>query len=309
MKNKYKIGIIGLGVVGSQFKRWFEEENGYERGIDLFLYDIASSKGYLDDINNAEVIFLCVPTPSLKDGSINLSLIDSAFKKINGNKIIIIKSTVLPGTTEQFQKDYKQHKILFSPEFLTEKNAWGDFNKPKRQIVGFTEENLDIAHKILAILPQAPFMSPNDNALQPTKITATEAEMIKYGGNIFIARKINFSNIIALLSEKVGADYENVQMGIAADNRIGGSHLDVLHGGYKGFGGCCIPKDFNAFICSLKSFGLDECTGLLEKDREFNEKLIATQGLTIEEVSVCTFKNKSGDRKLKNSDGRIGQVE
>lgn len=299
MKIKSKIGIIGLGVVGSQLKQWFEKENGYERVVNLFLYDIASSKGYLDDINNAEIIFICVPTPSLKDGSINLSLIESAFKKINGNKIIIIKSTVLPGTTEQFQRDYRQHKILFNPEFLTEKNAWGDFYKPKRQIVGFTEKSLDVGYEVLAILPQAPFMSPNDNDLRQTRITATEAEIIKYGGNIFIARKINMVNIIALLSDKVGANYENVRIGIAADNRIGASHLDVLHGGYKGFGGCCIPKDLNAFICSLESLGLEECTGLLKKDREFNEKLLAEQGLSIEEVSVCTFaKSQSKEEKL-----------
>src|SRR3989338_4655163 len=290
MESTPRIGIMGLGVVGSQLKRWFEETNGHKRGVDLFLYDIASSKGYSDDINKAQVIFVCVPTPSLPEGTINLSFVESVFKRLAGEKIVIIKSTVLPGATEHFQKNYKQHKILFNPEFLTEKNAWEDFHKPNRQIVGFTENSLNVAGMVLSLLPQAPFMSPYGiNTFKPTKITATEAEIIKYGGNIFISRKINLANIIALLSEKVGANYDNVRLGIAADYRIGGSHLDVLHGGYKGFGGCCIPKDLNAFISCLEYYRLLECTELLKKDREFNEKLLATQGLTIKDVSVCTI--------------------
>src|SRR3989344_2296499 len=142
MKRKLKIGILGLGVVGTQYKRWFEEKKKYKKGVNLFLYDINSSKGYSDDINKAKIIFIAVPTPSLPDGSINLSFIESAFKELAGKKIIIIKSTVSPGTTEYFQKKYKQHKILFSPEFLTENNAWEEIYKPKRQIVGFTKNDV-----------------------------------------------------------------------------------------------------------------------------------------------------------------------
>src|SRR3989339_156265 len=238
MKSKPKIGILGLGVVGTQFKRWFEGKK-YKIGVNLFLYDNKQEKGYSDDINKAEVIFITVHTPSLSDGSIDLSFIESAFKGLTGKKIIIIKSTVLPGTTEYFQKKYKQHKILFSPEFLTEENAWGDIYKPKRQIVGFTKNNL--------------------------------------------------ANILNLLSEKIGANYDNVRLGLGADCRIGSSHLDVHAGGYKGFGGCCIPKDLNAFIACLDSCHLLECVDILKKDREFNEKLLESQGLTIQDVSICTF--------------------
>ena len=289
MKSKPKIGILGLGVVGTQFKRWFEGKK-YKIGVNLFLYDNKQEKGYSDDINKAEVIFISVHTPSLSDGSIDLSFIESAFKGLTGKKIIIIKSTVLPGTTEYFQKKYKQHKILFSPEFLTEENAWGDIYKPKRQIVGFTKNNLDVASMVLSLLPKAPFMSPSKiNTSNPIKITATEAEIIKYGGNIFLARKINLANILNLLSEKIGANYNNVRLGLGADCRIGSSHLDVHAGGYKGFGGCCIPKDLNAFIACLDSSHLLDCADLLKKDREFNEKLIKSQGLTIQDVSICTF--------------------
>ena len=287
MAQNYKIGIIGVGMVGTPLKIYFEKEKEYQRGHDLFLYDIDPQKGYFDDVHPADIIFICVPTPRSPDGSANLTAVESALESIKGEKIVVIKSTVPPGTTESFQKKYSQYKILFNPEFLTERKAWEDFLKPDRQIVGFTDKSIDAAQVVLSLLPRAPFMSPwGVNTYRPIKITATEAEIIKYGGNVHFSRKINFANILSLLSEKLGVDYENVRLGMSADYRIGDSHLDVQHGGYKGFGGFCFPKDLDALIAHLKTLGLDGCAELLRKDREFNEKLLANQGLTLEEVSV-----------------------
>ena len=287
MAQNYKIGIIGVGMVGTPLKIYFEKEKEYRRGHDLFLYDVDPKKGYFDDVYQADIIFICVPTPRSPDGSANLTAVESALESIKGEKIVVIKSTVPPGTTESFQKKYSQYKILFNPEFLTERKAWEDFLKPDRQIVGFTDKSIDAAQVVLSLLPRAPFMSPwGVNTYRPIKITATEAEIIKYGGNVHFSRKINFANILSLLSEKLGVDYENVRLGMSADYRIGDSHLDVQHGGYKGFGGFCFPKDLDALIAHLKTLGLDGCAELLRKDREFNEKLLANQGLTLEEVSV-----------------------
>ncbi len=284
---RVKIGVIGVGMVGTPLKRYFEEYRGYVRGTDLFLYDIDPKKGYFDDINKADVVFISVPTPRTPEGSANTSAIDGAFRMIKGNKIVVLKSTIPPGTTERFQKEYPHHKILFNPEFLTERRAWEDFIKPDRQIVGFTSASIDAAQQVLSLLPKAPFMSPwGMNTYRSIRITATEAEMIKYGGNVHFSRKINFANILALLSEKLGADYENVRIGMAADFRIGDSHLDVAHGGYKGFGGYCFPKDLDALIAHLDSVGLASAASLLRKDREFNESLLISQGLTLEDVSV-----------------------
>lgn len=284
---KQKIAIIGVGMVGTPLKRWFEEEKGYRRGEDLFLYDIDPRKGYGDDVNLADIIFISVPSPRASDGSSDLTAVESAFAKVQGEKIIVLKSTVPPGTSESFQKKYPNHKILFNPEFLTEKKAWEDFAKPDRQIVGFTQNSIDASHIVLSLLPRAPFMSPwGGNTYRPIKITATEAEMIKYGGNVHFARKINFANTMAILAASHGADYENVRLGMAADFRIGDSHLDVGHGGYRGFGGFCFPKDLDALIAHLESIGLKDCAGLLRKDREFNETLLASQGLTLEDVSI-----------------------
>lgn len=284
---KPKIGIIGVGMVGTPLARYFGEIAGYVRGEDLFLYDTNPEKGYGDDVNRADIIFIAVPTPRSPDGAANLLMVESAFARITGSKIVVIKSTVPPGTTESLQKKHPEHKVLFNPEFLTEKQAWQDFLKPDRQIVGFTAQSMDAAHLVLSLLPRAPFMSPWGHATyRPTKITAAEAEIIKYGGNVHFARKINFANVLADLAQSVGADYENVRMGMAADFRIGDSHLDVHHGGYRGFGGFCFPKDLDGFIADLDAKGLCEAADLLRKDREFNERLLAAQGLSWEEVSV-----------------------
>ena len=284
---KYAIGIIGVGMVGTPLARYYEEVHDYERGTNLFLYDIDPKKGYFDDVDKADIVFISVPTPRAPEGAVDSSAVEEAFRMITGEKIIVLKSTVPPGMTEAFQKKYPHQKILFNPEFLTEKRAWEDFLKPDRQIVGFTSSSIDAAHIVLSLLPKAPFMSPwGLTTYRSVKITATEAEIIKYGGNVHFARKVNFANLLAKTSEKFGADYENVRLGLAADFRIGDSHLDVMHGGYRGFGGYCFPKDLDGFIAHLAANGLDDCADLLRKDREFNEGLLAEQGLTLEDVSV-----------------------
>lgn len=285
--SKPKIGVIGVGMVGKPLALYMQEIRGYKRGINLFLYDKDPAKNCSDDIGAADIIFIAVPSPRAPDGSCDVSAVASALSRIPGEKIVVIKSTVPPGTTESFQKQHTGHKILFNPEFLTEARAWEDFIRPDRQIVGFTEKSIDAGHLVLSLLPKAPFMSPwGMNTYRPIKITATEAEMIKYGANVYFTRKVIFANILALLAERLGVNYENVRIGMAADYRIGDSHLDVNHGGYRGMGGFCFPKDLDAFIAHLDAHGLGECADLLRKDHEFNVKLLAEQGLTLEDVSV-----------------------
>ena len=279
---------MGLGMVGTPIKDFLESERGYKRGTDLFLYDKDPAKAYGDDINQADIIFIAVPTPSGPGGVADITAVRDACARIKKeDAIVVIKSTVPPGTTEMFQREYPRRKILFNPEFLTEKRAAEDFRKPDRQIVGFTERSLDAAYSVLSLLPAAPFMSPGGvNTYRPVRITATEAEIIKYGGNVHFARKINLANILAGLAQNHGADYENVRLGMSADYRIGDSHMDVLHGGYRGFGGFCFPKDMDALIAHLIERGLTDAADLLKKDRAFNEGLLASQGLTLEDVSV-----------------------
>lgn len=273
--------------MGAQIKQWFEEFHKYKIGENLFLYDIDPKK-CSGDINKAEVIFIVVPTPrNSKDGSCDTSIVFDAAGKISGkDKIVVVKSTVPPGTTESLQKKYPQHKFLFNPEFLSESRAWQDMVRPDRQIVGFTNQSMEAAHLILSLLPKAPFMSPwGIGTYNQTRITATEAEIIKYAGNVYFAQKVNWANALAKISEKIGADYENVRKGMSADFRIGDSHLDINHGGYKGYGGYCLPKDTAALMAFAREQGLKDVHELLLAAWKFNENLLAEQGLTVDQVS------------------------
>ena len=310
MREKLKIGIIGVGMVGSPLKRYFEELKGYERGKDLFAYDIDPRKGYGDDVNQAHAIFVCVPTPRAGDGTADLSAIDRAFRMLESEKIVIIKSTVPPGTTELFQKRYPQHKVLFNPEFLTERRAWEDMVSPDRQIMGYTSASRQYASMLLGLLPTAFFSSPGTlGTYRFVRINATEAEMGKYAGNLFGALKVSFGNVMKDFCDSLASvlahkgvsytvTYDHVRAMLAHDRRIGDAWLDAEHGGYRGYGGYCFVKDTDALIESggelLKNLPQDSfehirlAKGLafLCAMREYNAALLATQGLTPDEVAV-----------------------
>ncbi|MBI2075364.1 MAG: UDP-glucose/GDP-mannose dehydrogenase family protein [Candidatus Harrisonbacteria bacterium] len=277
-----KVGIIGVGMVGGALARYFFDVKRMKRGVDIFCYDADVKKGYSDDINRADIIFVAVPTPrNKKTGACDTAIVEEVFRTLADGKIAVIKSTVPPGTTDALQKKFPRLTVLFSPEFLTEKNSWSDTIEPARQIVGFTKGNEAAAREVLALLPAAPFMSPSKTAHS----TASEAELIKYAGNVYLSRKVCFANALAKIAEKIGADYNHVRAGMGADTRIGKSHLDVDYNAYRGFGGYCFPKDTSALMMFAKGAGLDDVYKLLKSDWDFNEKLLAAQGLTIDDVS------------------------
>lgn len=294
-----KVAIVGVGMVGTPLAKYFEEMAGFVRGKTLLLYDKDPKKKMRDDFNKADIVFVTVPTPrNPKDGSCDLSIVEEIFSKLSVGKVAVLKSTVPPGTTESLQKKYPNLKVLFSPEFLTESRAWEDTARPDRQIVGFTETSYDAASLVLSVLPKAPFMSPwGKDTYTPVRITATEAEIIKYAGNVYFVRKVNWANALAKAADKLGANYKNVRMGMSADFRIGDSHLDVQHGGYRGWGGYCFPKDLDAFIQFSKQNGLDDVYSMLMADRNFNEQLLESQGLSLAEVSDHDHKLKEKLKK------------
>jgi len=313
-----KIGIIGIGMVGKEVKRWFLE-CGWKKGYDLFCYDIDPSKPDLkDDVNRADIIFVCVPTPSNSDGSCNVDIVDGAISKFkNSNKLIVIKSTVPPGTTEAIGERYNVATI-FNPEFLTEKQAWLDFIKPDRQIVGFTKRSKSHAKLLLSILPRATVESPSVvNTYHYLQLTSTEAELAKYFCNMFGAIKVSYANAISFICEGVGAEYESVRKIVSGDSRIGDAWMDVTHGAYRGFGGYCFPKDARALISfsyrlsiklrkkdpKLASF-ITASTKLFEAVYDFNERVLEIQGLTIEGVSGHIDEKKMKKLSKKKRSGK-----
>ena len=263
MENKYKIGIMGVGMVGGALGSYFKK-----KGVKPLLYDENKNLGSLEEVNRADIIFICVPTPFNKEKGFDLSFVEKACQNIKGEKIIVIKSTILPGITEKLQEKYSQHKFLFSPEFLTEATAKQDMERPDRQILGYTKESRDIAENVLQILPSAPFKKI---------IPAAEAEMVKYFGNTWFSTKVVFVNQIYKLCKKIGIDYEIVRECAVADKMIGPSHLDVHHKGYFGYGGRCIPKDIRALIQLANEQGLD--FKLHKTVEEINNQLMKEQGI------------------------------
>lgn len=301
MERTLKIGIIGLGMVGEPLKRWFEERRGLRRDVNLFCYDTDPKKGFYDDVNKADVVFIAVPTPPNPDGSCNTSIVEGVSASLKGEKIVVIKSTVPPGTTESLQKNFPQHKFLFNPEFLTETQAWEDFLKPVRQIVGYTTQSKDVALTVLNLLPMSYYQSPWISSTYIVRgHTATDAEVIKYYSNVSGAVTVSVANIFYDVCEglrllKFDVNYERVKDAIAADPRIGPAWKDVNHGSYRGFGGYCFPKDlqaFRIFVGELAQKIKESRKSLLFRAFTFfslvwdyNEDLLAAQNLTIEDVS------------------------
>ncbi len=310
---KIKVGIIGIGMVGEPIKKWFEEYQGYRRGKELFCYDTDPKKGYSDDVNKAEVIFVAVPTPTNPDGGCNVSIVQNAVATINDNKIIIVKSTITPGTVEGLQKKYPRKKFIFNPEFLTESQSWLDYIKPDRQILGHTARSYGDIKEVLALLPRAHFERPWSSDYTKKDINATEAELAKYASNVFGYIKVIYGNILADLchaleirfdKNKISSEvnYENIRDVISSDPRIGPAWLNVYHGNYCGAGGYCFPKDMNALVSFAENLAEDLSKNKNKGDRDivvslrsgievlkaitnYNDTLLNLQGLTIEDVS------------------------
>jgi UDPglucose 6-dehydrogenase len=231
---KTVIGFMGMGVVGDATHHYFERNSHALR-----VYDPYKGLGSVKSINEADVVFVCVPTPYLPNKGFDDSSLEAAISTLEGSKVVIIKSTVIPGTTEAYQVRYSQHCFLFNPEFLREAHARVDFARPDRQIVGYTARSRHLAEAVMAMLPAAPYKAI---------MSAREAEMTKYMTNTFLALKVTFANEIYDLCAALDVDYQPVREAVAADLRIGGSHFDVMDGGYRGYGGKCLPKDTKALL-------------------------------------------------------------
>ena len=240
------IGIIGKGFVGSAVEYGFSLPTNIKYNIRI--YDKKkhlSSHSLEETINSSEIVFLSVPTPANPDGSINLEIIDGLLNQINkcynGTSIILIRSTVIPGTSQMFSEKYSKIKIVFNPEFLTERNANFDFINQSRIILGgkkiFTSEVAKLYN--LRFNNKVPILETNFET----------AEMIKYMNNCFLATKVSFMNEMKILAEQSNVDWSMAVDGFALDPRVGNSHLNVPgHDGKLGFGGSCLPKDLQALM-------------------------------------------------------------
>ncbi|MDO8482926.1 MAG: hypothetical protein Q7S86_03860 [bacterium] len=265
---KPMLGFIGQGFVGKAYADEFEK-----RGFKNVRYALEEPyRGNKDRIKECDIVFIAVPTPTTDKG-FDDSIIRGAMKLVGKGKIAIIKSTVIPGTTKSIQNENPNIFVFHSPEFLTEVTAFYDAANPNRNIIGIPKRSKiyeEKARAVLAVLPKAPFELVTG---------ALEAELIKYGGNCWFYFKVIFINMLYDVAKKKGIDWATVRDTMAADPRIGRTHLDPLHKSGRGAGGHCFIKDFAAFA-DLYQKATEDPFGqrVLESLRDKNVDLLLNSG-------------------------------
>jgi len=244
------------------------------------------------DINDkAKYIFIAVPTPfDWKKNEPSIEPIKEVLEKLQGKKIVIIKSTIVPGTTAKLQKDYPWIDILFNPEFLSAKTNYQDFINPDRQLIGYTAQSYRHATKVLNMLPISPY-----GAI----MKAEEAEIAKYVNNFHGALMVIFANFFYDVCEAANADFETVKKAAIASKWVGSPmgrmYWNVFHGGFRGYGGGCFPKDMNTLLTWCRDNGV--APEILEATRTVNRRLLAQNKMTEEDAEQIGKKPKDGKTK------------
>lgn len=251
----------------------------YEKGMNTLLNELVKKKKIMSTtnlsfaLNNSEVTMIAVGTPSREDGSIDLSQLETISKQLgdelknkNEYHLFILKSTVVPGTTEEImipllekhsgKKTGKDFGACMNPEFLREGIALEDVFKPDRIVIGeYDKKSGDLSEKIYKNF-EVPKLRTN----------LKTAEMIKYASNSLLATKISFINEIGNLCKKLGIDVNEVSKGMGLDHRISPKFLNAG----IGFGGSCFPKDVKAIRAKAKELNVE--TKILNSVIEVNDK-------------------------------------
>lgn len=291
-----KLGIIGTGYVGLVSGVCFAENGNnvlcmdvdekkierlkkgdpviYEPGLEELLEKnltegrVEFTSSLKDVVQKTDVIFLCLPTPPLEDGSVDMTRVlqvaGNMAKYINGYKVIVSKSTVPIGTCDKLKKlisskTKKKFDVVSNPEFLKEGAAVTDFMSPDRVVVGTKSKRAaDIMKELYSS-----FMRVSERFIL---MDERSSELTKYAANSMLALRISFMNELANLSGMVKADINMIRTGIGSDPRIGSSFL--FPG--VGYGGSCFPKDVKGLLNTSKDHGYD--FKILKTIDEINEK-------------------------------------
>ena len=265
-----RLGFIGQGWIGKNLADHFEE-----RGFDIVRY--AKEEPYSvngEAVRECDIVFIAVPTPTTPEG-FDDSILRDVVPLVGKGKIAVIKSTVLPGTTDSIQEANPDIIALHAPEFLRETSVRHDIDFPDRNIIGVPSKHTEnetyhaAAEALRGILPEAPYVSV---------CSAPEAELTKYAGNNFLYMKVVYMNLLYDIAQKFGADCGVLAQNMVADPRIGPSHMQPVHQYAhmgdthgRGAGGHCFIKDFAAFR-ELYERELPHDTAAISLLRAFEEK-------------------------------------
>ncbi len=249
-----KIALVGYGYVGKAMASVFE---------DAVIYDIAPEfSANKNKVNNCDIAFVCVPTPCNIDGHCDTSAVEEAVSWLE-TPLIVIKSTVLPGTTERLRKKFKKG-ILFSPEHIGETSfhPYKNMRNINFVILGGPKEEASQVAQVYASV-----MGP---AVKYYFTDATTAELSKYMANCFFATKVIFCHQFYKIAEAIGISYEELREVWLADPRISRDHSMVFRD-KPGFEGKCLPKDISALINFAQTVSID--ANLLKKVLEINQDI------------------------------------
>ena len=233
-----KIGIIGLGFVGSAIQTTLQDKEFSPE--QLFVFDKYKEIGFFSDILNADILFLALPTVYNQDKKEydKAPLIETLdkLKKHEFKGLVVIKSTVEPGTTQKYQEYYGLN-VVHNPEFLTARTAQQDFLNQKHIIIGKTQDNVQ---------PLIDFYNQYFEA-KISVCTSTESECMKLFCNCFYAAKVQMFTEFYVLCQKISVDYENVKNLMLGNGWINPQHTTIPGpDGQISYGGLCFPKDTNA---------------------------------------------------------------
>ena len=239
-----KLGIIGLGIVGSANKTGFEK-----LGHTVSVHDIRMDTT-IQDVLDSECVFVCVPTPGRPDGSCNTDIVESVITDLDAQNykgIIAIRSSTVPGFTQNMIDKYTQRKICLVPEFIRERCAVHDFiNEHGLLAVGTKDKYVyDTVVKAHGHYPRHTMqLSPN------------EAEILKYYLNLYAVTRVTFANIFYEICQKLDSDYMKIKDAYILTGRAGDMYLDASKE-LRGYGGMCLPKDTRAMINLIDKLKLD----------------------------------------------------
>jgi UDPglucose 6-dehydrogenase len=241
-----KLGVIGLGTVGSAVYESF-----ITIGHDVKYFDTKYDDSSLNNVLDTEAVFVCVPTGmNSVDGSCDTSIVEYVISELDQNHytgVIVIKSTVIPGTTKRLIKEYPDLNIVCSPEFLRAKTALSDFlYNQDVLVIGTNDKNVYDFVKSLH----------NRICTNVKMVSPTEAEIIKYFNNVHHAVHVVFANMMYDTCKSLGCDYENVYDAIGERNCINTSYLNCNEN-LREFGGECLPKDISAWDKLIKDLDVN----------------------------------------------------
>ena len=257
-----RIGIIGLGAVGTANKEGFEHV-----GHTVVPHDIILDTT-IQDVLDTEITFLCVPTPQADDGSCNTGILESVItelSQLNYKGIIAIRSTVVPGFTQRMIDTYRNLTICFVPEFLRERCAAEDFiNNHKLLAIG--THDIWVYRKLVQVHGTLPENTEH--------LTPNEAEVLKYYNNVYAALRVTFANVMYEICDKLDCDYTTIKNAYIKTGKATDMYLDV-NPNLRGYGGMCLPKDTQAIASLLNQLNLDfELINSVHTDNEKFKKTV-----------------------------------